>query len=150
MARTETGLYVVEDVVKGQWSPGKRDQIIKATAEKDEQRYGRYAVHIWLEQEAGVAGTERTEATIRLLAGHRVRAERVTGSKTNRADPLASQAEVGNVKLLRGPWTADFLAELTDFPGGSHDDQVDAASMAFAKLARAEPGVARGISLRWF
>lgn len=67
-----------------------------------------------------------------------------------RADPLASQAEVGNVKLLKGSWTGEFLAELTDFPGGSHDDQVDAASMAFSKLAQAQKQVARDIGFRLF
>lgn len=148
MSRTAAGVYIIEDVVKGQWSPAKRDEIMRATAEKDAQKYGRTGFEVWLEQEAGVAGTERTQATIRLLSGYRVRAERVTGNKENRADPLAAQAEVGNVKLLRGKWHGEFLAELTDFPGGKHDDQVDAASMAFTKLARSVKGVARGFTHR--
>lgn len=139
MARTPAGEYVIEDVVRGQWSPSRRDQEILAATERDAATYGRRQVVTWLEHEAGIGGKERTQAIIRLLAGHKVHAERVTGSKESRADPLASQAEAGNVKLFRAPWNRAFLNELCDFPHGKHDDQVDAASGAFNKLALAEP-----------
>jgi hypothetical protein len=36
---------------------------------------------------------------------------------------------------VRGPWIKDFLDEAEIFPYGAHDDQVDAASLALAKLA---------------
>ena len=49
--------------------------------------------------------------------------------------PLSAQAEAGNVKLVRGTWNRDFLDELCTFPSGTHDDQVDAASAAFNRLA---------------
>jgi phage terminase large subunit-like protein len=60
---------------------------------------------------------------------------------TIRAAPLASQAEAGNVKLLvtgdpaRDAWVAPFLDEMSMFPAGAHDDQVDAAADAFSELA---------------
>ncbi|HKB39794.1 MAG TPA: hypothetical protein VKD72_25380 [Gemmataceae bacterium] len=38
------------------------------------------------------------------------------------------------VKLLRGAWNKDFLDEVEAFPFGPHDDVVDAASLALAKL----------------
>lgn len=135
IARTPEGEYVIEDVVRGQWSPARRDQEILATAQRDAAMFGNYGVTIWLEHEAGIGGAERTQAIIKALAGYRVHAERVTGSKESRAEPLASQAEAGNVKLIRAPWNRDFLNELCDFPHGKHDDQVDAASGAFNKLA---------------
>ena len=47
---------------------------------------------------------------------------------------LSAQAEAGNVKLLRGPWNEAFLDEVSVFPNGSHDDQVDALSGAFDAL----------------
>jgi predicted phage terminase large subunit-like protein len=56
-----------------------------------------------------------------------------------RAMPLAAQCEARNVKLVRGAWNAALLDELTVFPQGKHDDQVDALSGAFAKLARPQP-----------
>src|SRR5262249_18454240 len=71
--------------------------------------------------------------------GHSIRADKVTGSKEVRAEPFASQAEAGNVRLVRGPWNGAYLDELTSFPNGAHDDAVDASSGAFGKLALARP-----------
>ena len=40
-----------------------------------------------------------------------------------------------DVKLLAGAWNTVFLDELTAFPYTDYDDQVDAGSGAFNKLA---------------
>jgi predicted phage terminase large subunit-like protein len=130
MGRAPDGLFYVADVVRGQWSPGRRDEVIRQTAEKDG-----HDVRIWLEQEAGVSGKERSQATVRKLAGYTVRTEPVTGSKEDRADPFAAQSEVGNVRLCRGTWNREYIEELVSFPNGDHDDQVDGSSGAFNKLA---------------
>jgi hypothetical protein len=45
-----------------------------------------------------------------------------------------------NVSSARGAWNGAYLDELCVFPNGRYDDQVDASSGAFARLAR----VARG------
>ena len=75
------------------------------------------------------------EARRRALAGHDYGGDRATGDKVVRAGPRRSQAEGGNVKLVRGDWNEDFLQELESFPYGAHDDQVDAAALAFNTLA---------------
>ena len=120
--------------------------MILATAEADRLKYGRCGgVKVWLEREAGVAGVDRTQATIRLLAGHSVSSERPTGSKEVRADPFAAQCEAGNVKVVRGEWNTAFLDELCLFPFSRNDDQVDAASGGFNKLAVRSIGRVRTI-----
>jgi predicted phage terminase large subunit-like protein len=134
LARTEDGVYWVEDLVRGQWSSGTRDAVMLRTAEQDARRYDR-AVETWVEQEPGSSGKDSAVAAVRLLAGYAVRLDRVTGSKEVRAEPFASQAEAGCVRLVRGPWNRDFLDEVTTFPHGAHDDIVDAAAGAFTKLA---------------
>lgn len=133
IARDGDGVYYVEDVVRGQWTALARERIIRQTAELD--RANRGHVTTYVEQEPGSGGKESAEATIRNLAGFDVRAERVTGDKVTRAQPLSAQCEGRNVKLVRGAWTATFIDELTMFPNGAHDDQVDAAAGAFSKLA---------------
>ena len=40
------------------------------------------------------------------------------------------------MRLLRGPWNLDFIAEMTSIPHGRHDDQADAAAYAFEEAAR--------------
>lgn len=86
-------------------------------------------------QEPGSGGKESAEITVRELAGYDVRALPATGDKVTRAGPLSAQAEAGNVKLVAGAWNADFLAELHAFPDGRYSDQVDAATLAFNRLA---------------
>jgi predicted phage terminase large subunit-like protein len=58
-----------------------------------------------------------------------------------RARPLASQINVGNVVMLRGPWNKPFSDECRLFPNGKFTDQVDAASRAFAGLLGPSAGV---------
>jgi predicted phage terminase large subunit-like protein len=139
LARDSAGLFYVEDVVRGQWSSGRRNDIIQQTAERDRDRDRNGCVRIWVEREPGSSGEEVVQALIRSLAGHVVQSDRVTGDKAVRAEPFAAQAEAGNVRVVRGPWNAAYIEELTTFPNGAHDDQVDASSGAFNKLPRGVP-----------
>lgn len=137
------GVYYVEHVVRGQWSALARERIIRQTAQSDG-----VGVPVWVEQEPGSGGKESAEATIRALAGWMVYADRVTGDKYTRAQPFAAQTQARNVKLVRGAWNAAYLDELTVFPNGRNDDQVDASSGAFGKLARVQPVAPLSISIR--
>lgn len=130
MSKTADGIFHVEDVVRGQWSSGERDAVILQTAQTDPP-----GTVIWLEQEPGSGGVDSVAALTRKLAGYAVRADKVTGDKVTRADPLASQCEAGNVRLVAGPWNAAFIDELCAFPFGANDDQVDSASGAFGKVS---------------
>jgi hypothetical protein len=69
-----------------------------------------------------------------VLSGFVVKAIRPTGDKMTRALPWASAAEAGNVKLVRGDWNKAFLDEVSMFPVGAHDDQIDAVSGAYHTL----------------
>ena len=59
---------------------------------------------------------------------------RETGDKVTRAMPVSSQAEIGNVSVVKGPWLTAFFDEIEAFPYGAHDDQVDAMSGALMQL----------------
>jgi predicted phage terminase large subunit-like protein len=54
--------------------------------------------------------------------------------KLVRASPLEPIFEAGNVLLVRGEWNMAYLDELSEFPSGAHDDQVDATSGAYGML----------------
>jgi predicted phage terminase large subunit-like protein len=90
-------------------------------------------------QDPGQAGKAQSTYLIRQLAGYAYTASPETGDKETRAQPLAAQAEVGNVKLVQGPWVREFLDEISTFPVGKWKDQVDAASRAFNELVKNEP-----------
>ena len=130
-------MYYVADVVRGQWSDLKREQMIRQCAERDRIQFSH--IQIWIEQEPGSGGQDSALATIRNLAGHNIRADKVSGSKEVRAAPFAAQCEAGYVRLVVGNWNTAFLDELCMFPNGTHDDQVDASAGAFNKLKAHRP-----------
>lgn len=142
--------YIIEDVVRGQWSPKDRDEQMKKIAKQDMDRYGGEV--IWfIEQEGGSGGKEVANIHVQMLAGYPVYIDRVGGqrfvmrgglklpgpAKTVRAMPAAAQVEARNVAYVRdGGWnTESFLEELTAFPESANSDQVDAFSGAFNKVA---------------
>jgi len=63
--------------------------------------------------------------------------------KYARAASTTPAIENGQFWLLEGaPWGGDYLAEMTSFPGGAHDDFVDATVQAMNYLReRQEPGI---------
>jgi predicted phage terminase large subunit-like protein len=131
VGKDSDGTYYVLDVRRLRGTPQQVQSLVRRTAEGDGRK-----VAIWMEQEPGSAGVAVIDYYRRLLAGFRFQGERSTGSKTDRALPLAAQAEGGKVKLLRGAWNNDFLDELEMFPFGTHDDIADATNLAFQQLAK--------------
>lgn len=127
----EDGFFYFEHCEAGQWEPFKRNQVIKETAERD----GR-AVRIWGPQDPGAAGVESAKYFVRNLAGFAVKTGPVSGSKELRADPLATQVNAGNTRMVRGPWNNEFIEEYRQFPRGRKDDRVDAGASAFNALPR--------------
>ena len=126
--------FVIDHVVRGRWNSRDREQWMRRYAEADKILCKNCSIVI--EQEPGSAGKESAENTIRNLAGFRVYAERVTGSKQVRAEPFAEQVQAGNVFLRAGPWVEAFLDECETWPDGKHKDQVDAAAGAFNRLIK--------------
>jgi predicted phage terminase large subunit-like protein len=128
----ERTVFYVEDVVHVRLNIDDRNRLMRQTAELDGQ-----GVRGWVEQEPGSGGKESAQLTVRVMAGFPYFFEPVSGDKVERADPLAAQWQAGNIKLVRGKWNKAYLDEMESFPSGTHDDQVDASSGAFNKLALA-------------
>lgn len=127
------GLFYFVDCIAGQWSAGEREAVIRQTAQLDQTRFGN--VTIWIEQEPGSGGKESADASIRNLSGFIVYADKVTGDKVTRAEPLAAQGLAGNLRMVRGNWNVATIDEFCSFPSGKFKDRVDSSSGAFNKLA---------------
>ncbi|KKL94837.1 hypothetical protein LCGC14_1860680 [marine sediment metagenome] len=126
----ETGITYIEDIVRGQWGPYEVETKTKATAVDDTP-----AIPISIEQEPGSAGkTVVSNYQRNVLKGFSVEGIRPTGSKFVRAQPFFAAIQAGLVRMKRAPWNKAFIEELTLFPDGDNDDQVDACSGAFNKL----------------
>lgn len=125
------GMYVIEDVKRGQWSSEVREKIIRQTAKADGKD-----VDVVIEQEPGSGGKESAEGTVRGLAGFIVHKDRPTGDKADRADPFSVQVNNGSVYVRVAVWNAIFMNEFRLFPNSKYKDQVDTASGAFNFLIK--------------
>ncbi|WP_183694703.1 phage terminase large subunit [Rhizobium lusitanum] len=124
------GIFYVETIARGRWSPAEVERNLKNMATQDGP-----TVMIRMPQDPGAAGKADAETKIKLLAGFPMRVMSITGDKATRAKPASAQAEAGNVKLLRGDWNEAFLDEICAFPNAQFDDQVDAFADALNELA---------------
>jgi len=124
------GRYIIMDAQRMRESPLMVEHAVTNTASQDMQK-----VSIYMEQEPGSAGVNNISHYARLLAGYHFKGIRSTGSKVDRSRPVSSQAEAGNILILRAPWNDAFLDELEAFPDERvHDDYCDALSLAMGQL----------------
>lgn len=129
------GIFYIEDVVRGQWTPGVAEKKMRVTAELDGKK-----VAIREEKEGGSAGATVIDARTKVFVGYNYEGVSITGSKVTRSKPFRVQCEAGNVRIVRDRgcggadgrgWNAEYVRELCGFPTAKHDDQVDGSSCAF-------------------
>ncbi len=131
MALLDDGSYCVLDVIRLRGTPATVDKEMWNAAQRDGED-----VKIGLFQDPGQAGVVDVSHSKRVLQGFTVRPFKVTKSKIQMAGPVSSQAEIGNIKLVRAKWNESFLNELVSFPESAHDDQVDALSGCYQQLLK--------------
>jgi predicted phage terminase large subunit-like protein len=130
VGRQKNGRYIIIDVVRDRKASAGVEAMLVNTASQDG-----YGCEVSLPQDPGQAGKSQAAYYVGQLSGYIARATPESGDKGTRAGPLAAQAEAGNVDVLEGPWNDAFFDEISTFPNGAHDDQVDAASRAFNVVA---------------
>lgn len=132
IGKRRNGRYIVADVINVRQSAGDVRKTILLTAQADIAKYKR--VRTRLPQDPGQAGKDQAQSFIKLLSGFDVKAERETGSKETRAEPVAAQWQGGNFDLLAGEWNEAYLSQLESFPESKFKDMVDATSAAFNEI----------------
>lgn len=137
MRRVGSTFYVC-DVVSRHATPGDVERAIVACAEQQPR------CTTVLEQDPGSSGIADVDHLITALNRWRVEAVRVSTNKQARARPFASQAQAGNVKVVRGAWNSAWMGELEGFPDADHDDHMDATSGAYSFLAANQDSIRRG------
>jgi predicted phage terminase large subunit-like protein len=122
-------LFIADGFRKRIEYPEQRRYVVKRmVAEKNTQHGIEKALH----GQAFVQDLRQMPA----VRGVPLRAVRVDADKYTRALSWANLAEEGKVYLVKGNWVGDFLDEACRFTGkgDSHDDQVDAISLAVQML----------------
>lgn len=125
-----TGRTYVRDVIRGRWEwPDARALMRSAfIAEPGTVECVERAMH-------GLTALQEFERDAALL-NKRIYGITVDRDKVSRAQTFAARAATGRVRLVQGPWIADWLSEVCAFPQAAHDDQVDSVVGAFNVLAR--------------
>lgn len=117
----------IADVRRVQGSPDEVERLIVSTAKMDDCLQS-------IPQDPGAAGKSVVAYMSKKLHGVKFKFSLESGDKTTRAEPIASQINIGNARMIKADWNESFVHELASFPNGSHDDQVDALSRAYSEL----------------
>lgn len=126
------GVYYIEDIIRVRKRPADTNALQKSTVHSDG-----YRTVIYEEQEPGSSGDTAIDMKARdIFKGYNYHGVRSSGSKILRAGGASAAAERSHIKIVRGCRNIDvFFAEAESFPGGLHDDMVDALSGAYQALA---------------
>lgn len=128
------GVLWVLDVIRERLDYADRDELIVAVAKKDRIHFTDYRVVS--ELSPGPDGRSYHAMLARRVlkeCGAACVPIAVIRNKIQRAAPVASMMKSGIVRVLNKIWTEAFVRELSVFPNGSTDDQVD--SLAHAQTA---------------
>lgn len=136
LGKLADGRFVIGDMVHLQTGPDERDAALLNTARRD----GRLAKQS-IPQDPGQAGKTQALYLTRMLAGFAVHSSPESGDKITRAEPFASQVNIGNVLMVRGSWNDSLINEMRMFPNGTYDDQIDGLSRAAEALMGSNTGM---------
>jgi predicted phage terminase large subunit-like protein len=133
-----TGRLIVLHVSRFRETPARTEQNWKNTASQDGD-----GVRIGFPQDPGQAGKTQAAYIVKQLMGYTVQTRSERGDKVTRFGPFSSQAQAGNVDILRGAWNDDYFTSLEAFDGSGdmHDDDADATGGAFAMLVSETDGM---------
>lgn len=139
VAYDSDGILYIRDMVKGRWAwPKTRERM--------------YFVHQDIDPNAVVWGIEDVAFQLAAfqdmsrdpkLRGRPMRPVKPEKDKYSRAIPLQVLQETGKVRLVRGPWIGEFIAEAMAFkPDGTslHDDQIDTVTGGMQMLRKTLEG----------
>jgi len=131
---TVSHLYI-EDIVRGQWEASKRKKIMTDTSIADG------FIRVGIEAYAGYKDAY-TELRDVLHGIRHVEKMQLPGDKVAKASVLEPIFEAGNVYIKKDAmWSQELLDEFSDFPGGKHDDQVDAVTVAYYMAQKSGMGL---------
>ena len=129
VALDEDGVLYIRDMVRGQWEwPDTKRHIIQTMLAEPKVAHG-----IELKMH-GLAAVQELQREAR-IAHIQLRGVGVDGDKEERAAAWSDRAEARKVVLIAGDWVNEFLLEVTQFPNGKKDDQVDTVSGGVVMLA---------------
>lgn len=130
-----TGEYLIFESGQKRLNPSAVYDEFRSRCEFWRDYFADYGLRIkvrW-EEEPGSASKRESRTLAGLVPWADARGIRSSGSKIDRARPMAAQAEHGFISVLRGEWTEQWLNHMHSQPA-EHDDMMDASTGAFDDL----------------
>lgn len=127
---TLSGITYIADATNDRGSPEEVERLLINTTKRDGSNTKQS-----IPQDPGQAGKAQKAYLSKSLSGYTFVFSTESGDKATRASPLASQVNVGNVKMLKGHWNDVVIQQMSMFPNAKHDDIIDAASRAYNDLS---------------
>jgi predicted phage terminase large subunit-like protein len=122
----------IVDVKRGRWDPVECAKHLVNFCVRHSARMA------WIENGPSFLGVRPSIVAHMQQSGDYIPFQQVSHqgkSKDVRAIPMQGAINAGMLYIpFDAPWASDFLHELTCFPSGTHDDQVDAAAYLFQKM----------------
>lgn len=130
-----TGEYLIFESGQKRLNPSAVYDEFRTRCEFWRDYFADYGLRIkvrW-EEEPGSASKRESRTLVGLVPWADARGIRSSGSKIDRARPMAAQAEHGFISVLRGEWNEQWLNHMHSQPA-EHDDMMDASTGAFDDL----------------
>jgi predicted phage terminase large subunit-like protein len=146
----ETGTLYILHGEMDRFSPDELEAAIVDRAEEDGP-----GVLQSMPRDPAQAGMFQAHIIAQKLQGKWFEFSLETGSKEDRAKPLASQVNIGKVKMLVGTWNDKVKEQLKTFPRGKYKDIADALSRAYMAVTMAQgqsletPEAPKVVSAQW-
>ena len=120
-------IIYIADIARIQGAPDEVEKMLVSNAQVDGFLQS-------IPQDPGAAGKSQVTYLSKKLQGTKFKFSLESGDKATRAEAIASQINVGNVRMVKAHWNEALMHELASFPMGSHDDQIDGISRAYNEL----------------
>lgn len=127
------GILYIVDMQRARKEIDQAEALIVDTAQADLVRLGNRIIQS-LPQDPGSAGKSQKHHLSNRLVGTNFHFSPETGTKEDRAIPLASLVNAGQVRMVAGDWNGALENEMRNFPGSLYKDQIDALSRAFMEM----------------
>ena len=132
--RDEDGGFTILHMDRYRGGPDTVRANIVKRAEALAETFGAGGFTISVPQDMAAGGKWMVNDITKALVGYNVESSPEIGNKVGRASPFVAQVNLGNVRMVKASWNEPLLDEMSIWPGGKHDDIVDACGRAFSCL----------------
>lgn len=130
VALDKDGVLYLRDGIFGHWEwPDAKRRMIRCMLNEPRTKHG---VELKMHGLAAMQELRRDRRIVHVP----LRGCQVDGDKVARADSWTDRAQEKKVKIVQGPWVAEALKEICEFPDGALDDIVDSISGGVKMLAK--------------